>query len=107
MLSARRCNVQVIARVAQGSSSCTVLTQTEVTSEETAVDARVSRALKPLNGRLEKLWGMTLFHWEEVAGPEGALGAQGIRGLPDVFTPFKEKVGEGGGGREGAERVGV
>ena len=66
--------------------------QTEVTSEETAVDAKVTRALQPIGGRVEKLWGSTLFHWEEVAGPQGAMGPQGIRGMPDVFTPFKEKV---------------
>lgn len=52
----------------------------------------MATALRPLNGELHKLWGHTLFHLEDVAGPAGALGLQGIKGLPDIFTPFKEKV---------------
>ena len=54
--------------------------------------AQVVTALQPLNGELRKLWGHTLFHLEDVAGPSGALGPQGIKGMPDIFTPFKEKV---------------
>lgn len=33
-----------------------------------------------------------MYHLEDVAGPSGALGPMGIKGLPDIFTPFKEKV---------------
>ena len=58
----------------------------------TNYDLQVSNSLVSFNGDLRKVWGHTLFHLEDVAGPSGALGPMGIKGLPDVFTPFKDKV---------------
>ena len=55
-------------------------------------NVQVARSLRPYNGDLKKVWGSTLFHLDDVIGPSGALGPLGIRGMPDVFTPFKEKV---------------
>ena len=56
---------------------------------------QVARALQPYKGELRKVWGSTLYHLEDVVGGPsgaGALGPLGIRGMPDIFTPFKEKV---------------
>ena len=36
-----------------------------------------------------KVWGSTLFHLEDAAA---SMGPGGIRTMPDVFTPFKDKV---------------
>lgn len=35
------------------------------------------------------VWGSTLFHLEDAAA---SMGPGGIRTMPDVFTPFKDKV---------------
>ena len=63
-----------------------VLCQTEVTSEETRVDASVTRALKRLGGRLESHWGPTLYHLDDLP-----LRSD-LSDLPTGFTPFKQKV---------------
>ena len=55
-------------------------------------DMQVAQVLRPYKGDLKKVWGSTLFHLDDVVGPSGALGPLGIRGMPDVFTPFKEKA---------------
>lgn len=38
-----------------------------------------------------KVWGSTLFHLEDAAA---SMGPGGIRTMPDVFTPFKDKARE-------------
>ena len=62
-----------------------VLAQTEVTSEEAEVDAGV-RARLGGRGQLRLLWGNTLFHADDVPY------APDMADLPDVFTPFRNKV---------------
>ena len=62
-----------------------MLAQTEVTSEEATVDAGV-RAAWGARGRLQLLWGNTLFHADEVPF------AADMSDLPDVFTPFRNKA---------------
>lgn len=53
---------------------------------------QVERTIQPSNGRLQRLWGHTLYHLDDLQGPGGPFsGPTGICGMPDVFTPFKEK----------------
>ena len=63
-----------------------VLAQTEVTQEEAEVDAGVSASLAD-RGQLRLLWGNTLFHKDDLPY------APTMADLPDVFTPFRNKVG--------------
>eukprot|EP00775_Hariotina_reticulata_P010321 gene10321-10478_t len=62
-----------------------VLAQEEVTSEELAVDAKVTRAVKG-KAKLVRHWGPSLYHIDDV--PFG----EGLSTMPNVFTPFREKV---------------
>jgi deoxyribodipyrimidine photolyase len=62
-----------------------VLAQEEVTSEELDVDAAVRAALAG-HGRLQLLWGNTLFHRDDLPF------ARDMADLPDVFTPFRNKA---------------
>lgn len=71
-----------IAELAQGGNT-TVLSQEEVTSEETRTDAKVKRALGD-KGRMHTLWGQTLYHKDDLPMDVGDV--------PNVFTPFKNKV---------------
>lgn len=63
-----------------------MLTQTEVTSQETIVDAKVSRAIKRHAGRLETFWGPTLYHLDDLPLRKD------LSDLATVFTPFKQQV---------------
>lgn len=63
-----------------------MLTQAEVTSEEQDVDAAVQRAVRGKGGRLQLLWGNTLFHRDDLPF------APDMADLPDVFTPFRNKA---------------
>jgi deoxyribodipyrimidine photo-lyase len=57
----------------------------EVTSEELAVDNKVREAISG-RARLQKLWGHTLCHIDDLPF------AQNLSDLSDIFTPFKNKV---------------
>jgi hypothetical protein len=50
------------------------------------VEARVAEAAQRAGGRLELLWGSTLYHKDDLPF------AEGLRDMPDMFTPFKDKV---------------
>lgn len=64
-------------------ATTTVLAQAEVTDEELRVERVVQRAIKPLGGGLQLMWGATLFHRDDLPfKPE-------LENMPDVFTPFK------------------
>lgn len=63
-----------------------VLTHEECTSEERAVDGKVSAALKGA-GRLHKLWGHTMYHRADLP-----FNTDTLANMPDVFTPFKDAV---------------
>lgn len=63
-----------------------VLTTAEVASEELRIERRVSSALRDVRGSLKAVWGSTLYHVDDL--PFGA----DLRDLPDVFTPFRNKV---------------
>ena len=62
-----------------------MLAQSEVTKEEQDVDSGVRSRLGQ-RGRLQLLWGNTLFHADDLPY------APDISDLPDVFTPFRNKA---------------
>lgn len=70
-----------------GGKGTLVLAQAEVTSEETRAEAAVAAALAASNARLELRWGSTLFHLDDLPFDV----ARGLKDMPDVFTPFKQK----------------
>ena len=65
-----------------------VLAQSEVTSEETDVEERVRKALlqKSGNAKMELLWGPTMYHRDDLPLRSN------LSDMPDVFTPFRNKV---------------
>ncbi|CAL8468872.1 g8413 [Coccomyxa elongata] len=63
----------------------TVLAQMEVTKEELDVEKAVRATLGP-RGKLQLLWGNTLYHKDDVPFTSD------MSDLPDVFTPFRNKV---------------
>jgi deoxyribodipyrimidine photo-lyase len=77
----------VIASALEGAAEggSLVLTQQEVTSEETGVDAAVRRAIKG-KAQLMPLWGPSLYHIDDLPY------AEGLGNMPSGFTPFREKV---------------
>lgn len=46
----------------------------------------MAEAAQRAGGRLELLWGSTLYHKDDLPF------AEGLRDMPDMFTPFKDKV---------------
>lgn len=68
-------------------SGAMVLCQAQVTSEELGVDEAIKRAIAPSS--LLPLWGGTLYEKEELPF------AADLSDLPDVFTPFRNKVEKG------------
>eukprot|EP00978_Attheya_sp_CCMP212_P022093 scaffold65450_cov49-Attheya_sp.AAC.1 len=63
-----------------------VFCQEEVASEELRVDKAVKRELKCKAGSLETIWGSTLYEPDDLPFDGNVLG------MPDVFTPFRNKV---------------
>jgi len=67
-----------------------ILVQTEVTSEETDMDRRAEEKCKEVarrgggEVRFERIWGSTLYHVDDLPFA--------LSDLPDVFTPFRNKV---------------
>jgi hypothetical protein len=57
----------------------------ETAYEETRVDAKVRAAISG-RGKLETMWGHTLYHIDDLPFTGN------LSDLPDVFTPFKNKV---------------
>jgi deoxyribodipyrimidine photo-lyase len=62
-----------------------VLTSEEVTSEEMAVDIKVRTAISG-RAKLRSMWGHTLYHIDDLPY------LPNLSDLPDIFTPFKNKV---------------
>lgn len=63
--------------------------QQEVASEEIMVEKavrQVARSHRPQLGSLEAVWGSTLYDPEELPFNDG------VYGMPDTFTPFRNKV---------------
>ena len=67
-----------------------VCVQEEPASEEYAVDKAVKRALKTFkkdaSGSLETVWAATLYDIDDLPFNDG------VNGMPDTFTPFRNKV---------------
>lgn len=64
-----------------------VVVQEEPASEEYQVDRAVQRATKTFaSGSLETVWAATLYD------PEDLPFDKGVQGMPDTFTPFRNKV---------------
>lgn len=63
----------------------TILLQTQITSEELSVEAKVKRALKG-KAQCETVWGHTLYH------PEDVPFKLDMSDLPDTFTPARHKI---------------
>ena len=62
-----------------------VVTAEEVTYEEQRVDAKVRSAISG-KAKLQQVWSNTLYHIEDLPF------SNDLSDLPDVFTPFKNKV---------------
>eukprot|EP00557_Chaetoceros_sp_GSL56_P013601 CAMPEP_0176476916 /NCGR_PEP_ID=MMETSP0200_2-20121128/322_1 /TAXON_ID=947934 /ORGANISM="Chaetoceros sp., Strain GSL56" /LENGTH=609 /DNA_ID=CAMNT_0017872647 /DNA_START=21 /DNA_END=1850 /DNA_ORIENTATION=- len=64
-----------------------VVVQEEPASEEYKVDRAVQRAVKTFaSGSLETVWAATLYDLEDLPFDNG------VKGMPDTFTPFRNKV---------------
>jgi deoxyribodipyrimidine photo-lyase len=64
-----------------------VVVQEEPASEEYQVDRAVQRAVKSFaSGSLETVWAATLYDLEDLPFNNG------VQGMPDTFTPFRNKV---------------
>jgi Deoxyribodipyrimidine photolyase len=64
-----------------------VVVQEEPASEEYQVDKAVQRAIKTFaSGSLESVWAATLYDLEDLPFDNG------VQGMPDTFTPFRNKV---------------
>ena len=79
------------AAYSAGKTRVTVLAHAEVTSEETAVERAVARAMRGCPGgaagSFELLWGNTLYQLEDLPFE--------MAKMPGGFTPFKNKVESG------------
>ncbi|GFH16890.1 deoxyribodipyrimidine photo-lyase [Haematococcus lacustris] len=81
----------ILPGLLMGCPSSLVLTMEESTSEEKTVDAAVVKALDPAGSRLQKVWGHTLYHLDDLQGNGGPFSSGGIKTMPNIFTPFKEQ----------------
>jgi len=67
-----------------------VLVQEEPCSEEMRVDKAVKRSVKTFksgaSGSFESVWGASLYDIDDLPY------AEGVNGIPDTFTPFRNKV---------------
>ena len=62
----------------------TVIAHAEITKEELDVEAGVRKVLGE-KGRLQLVWGNTLYEKDQ-------LPVRDMSDIPDVFTPFRNKV---------------
>ena len=74
----------VLAELAEDVGAESIYASKEVTQEETDTESDLSKRLKPLNIDLELYWQSTLYHVRDLPFE--------IARLPDVFTPFKNRI---------------
>lgn len=74
----------VITQLADEIKVTAVYASKEITQEETLVESRLSKKLKPLNTDIELIWESTLFHARDLPFQ--------INFLPDIFTEFRKKI---------------
>ncbi|MCY7360014.1 MAG: DASH family cryptochrome, partial [Rudanella sp.] len=75
---------KILAELARQMGVSAIYASKEVTSEETDVESRLSRLLKPQNIELELFWQSTLYHVRDLPFE--------IARLPDMFTQFRNQV---------------
>lgn len=75
---------QVLVDIATPLQVTDIYFHSEVTSEETRVEAALESALKPLNIGVKKFWGATLYHPKDLPFP--------IAEIPELFTDFRKQV---------------
>lgn len=74
----------LLPELARAYGASKVFAHQEVTSEELKVEERVEKALFAQGATLERCWGATLFHREDLPMP--------VSSLPEVFTNFRKQV---------------
>lgn len=74
---------ELLPALAQRAGAGCVYVHREVAQEETRVEDAVERALLPLRIPLEKYWGSTLFHIDDLNTP--------VASVPEVFTAFRKQ----------------
>lgn len=75
---------KILAELAGEIKAEAIYASKEVTSEETGMESRLSKLLKPLNIDLELFWQSTLYHVRDLPFD--------ISRLPDVFSQFRNQV---------------
>jgi deoxyribodipyrimidine photo-lyase len=75
---------EILAIMAAEWQAAAVYASKEVTQEETTIEAKLSKKLKPLNIEIELIWIATLYHARDLPFQ--------INFLPDIFTEFRKKV---------------
>ncbi|WVZ79070.1 hypothetical protein U9M48_026696 [Paspalum notatum var. saurae] len=89
---------EILPSIAKAVSAHTVYAHMETCSEELLVERLVRKGLeqvqitqggasgqkKPLNPRLQLIWGATMYHTDDLPFP--------VRDLPDVYTQFRKAV---------------
>lgn len=77
---------QMFKNISESSDQLDIYCQEEVTSEELSLCKNVRAIVNERGGRLESIWGSTLYH------PSDLPYYGGITDMPDTFTPFRNKV---------------
>lgn len=74
----------IIPQIVKKTGAKAVYVQKEVTSEELNEEIKVEAELYKLSVPLEYVWGLTLFHKDDIPFT--------VKDVPDVFTAFRKKV---------------
>lgn len=75
---------EILAKMADEWQAAAVYASKEVTQEETTIEAKLSKRIKPLNIEIELIWIASLYHARDLPFQ--------INYIPDVFTDFRKKV---------------
>jgi deoxyribodipyrimidine photo-lyase len=78
------CPEEIIPSLARELNISAVYFQGEVTSEELAVEAALETALSQINVKVNRFWGATLYHPEDLPFA--------ISQVPELFTKFRQSV---------------
>jgi deoxyribodipyrimidine photo-lyase len=75
---------EILTKMADEWQASAVYASKEVTQEETTIEAKLSKRIKPLNIEIELIWIATLYHARDLPFQ--------INFIPDVFTDFRKKI---------------
>ena len=81
---------EVIRHLAGHAGRTTVLTAGETAAEEAGAERRVRSAMRAVGGALEVLKGTSSLYDDDDVG--SLFGGEDYPGMPDVFTPFRNKL---------------